>query len=247
MYSNRVLGAEISMPDIQSVCDDIRKTEATPSDEQQRALRACEQFTLWDQHVNLDSRGAHVFTEFWKALQSELDEGEFLIIDNDQLWKTDFDAADPIHTPRGFDTSINENHRLITKALSEAVLAVEDAGLALDIPFSEAQFFARNNEQIPIHGGYDDMGVFGVIKVRLDDGGYQRISGGNSYIQTVTWDETPCPIAQGILTHSQSTDPASPHYGDQTLVYADKGWIDLPFCAEAIKAAQIGETLVLKN
>jgi acyl-homoserine-lactone acylase len=52
-------------------------------------------------------------------------------------------------------------------------------------------------------------------------------------------------VAEGILTHSQSTDPASPHYGDQSPVYSAKGWIPLPFCPEEVEAARIGEPLIL--
>ena len=72
-------------------------------------------------------------------------------------------------------------------------------------------------------------------------------SGGNSYIQTVTWDESDCPIAEGILTHSQSIDPSSPHYADQSELYSMKGWVSFPFCKEDIKAAAIAESYTLEN
>jgi acyl-homoserine-lactone acylase len=237
MYSNRVLGAETTMDDILFVCETLEGLGA-PDEVQQRALDACARLEHWDKRVNLDSRGAHIFTEFWNAIQKDL---------NEELWRVDFDPADAIHTPRGFDTSIPANHDLIINALSEAVQAIEGAGLDLNAPFGDVQFFVRNDEIIPIHGGKDAMGVFGVIKVSLQQGGYQNIRGGNSYIQAVTWDDSECPMAEGMLTHSQSTDPASPHYGDQTPVYSAKGWIPLPFCAEEIEAARIGKTLILEN
>ena len=63
----------------------------------------------------------------------------------------------------------------------------------------------------------------------------------------VTWDESACPIADTILTHSQSTDPASPHYGDQSRLYADKRWVRFPFCEEEIAAQQICETPLLEE
>ena len=34
---------------------------------------------------------------------------------------------------------------------------------------------------------------------------------------------------------------------DQTLLYSNKGWIDLPYCKADIEATAIGETLVLDN
>jgi acyl-homoserine-lactone acylase len=235
MYSNRVLGAELNMEDILSVCATAEGRDL-PADVLQRAQAACAQLARWDRRVDLDSRGAHLFTEFWNAIRDKLDT---------TLWRVDFDPADPVHTPRGFDTSVPANHDRILKALSEAVEAIQGAGLYLDDRFGDVQFFVRNEEIIPIHGGMDAMGAFGVIKVSLEPGGYQNIRGGNSYIQTVTWDDTDCPVAEGMLTHSQSTDPASPHYGDQTPVYSAKGWIPLPYCAEQVEAARIGPTLTL--
>lgn len=69
----------------------------------------------------------------------------------------------------------------------------------------------------------------------------------NSYIQIVTWDESDCPIAERILTHSQSTDPESDHFADQSVLYAEKQWVDLPFCTEDIRAAAIAEPLVVQE
>ncbi|MBT3311331.1 MAG: hypothetical protein HN737_06320 [Desulfobacterales bacterium] len=67
------------------------------------------------------------------------------------------------------------------------------------------------------------------------------------FVFYVTWDESGCPVAEGVLTHSQSTDPDSPYYGNQTFVYSAKEWIALPFCEEEIEAARIGEILTLEN
>jgi acyl-homoserine-lactone acylase len=47
------------------------------------------------------------------------------------------------------------------------------------------------------------------------------------------------PISQGVLSYSQSTNPASPHFGDQTQLYSQKGWDDLRFAPEAVKAGAI--------
>ncbi len=78
-------------------------------------------------------------------------------------------------------------------------------------------------------------------------GGYINPGSGNSYIQAVTWDDSQCPIADVILVPSQSTDPASPHYADQTKLYSNKEWIRFPFCEEQISARQVGATLVLQE
>jgi acyl-homoserine-lactone acylase len=43
-----------------------------------------------------------------------------------------------------------------------------------------------------------------------------------------------------MLAYSQSTDPASPHYSDQTWLYSKKQWYRLPFAPADIKAQEIG-------
>jgi len=59
--------------------------------------------------------------------------------------------------------------------------------------------------------------------------------------------ESECPIADVVLVPSQSTDPESPHFADQTKLYSNKQWLRFPFCEQDIAAAQIGETLVLEE
>jgi len=46
---------------------------------------------------------------------------------------------------------------------------------------------------------------------------------------------------------SQSTDPTSPHYADQTRLYSNKKWIRFPFCEDQIQARQVGATLILQE
>ena len=83
--------------------------------------------------------------------------------------------------------------------------------------------------------------LFSVIGADLVEGeGYSDVGAGNSYIQVVSWDESDCPDANAILTYSQSTDPASPHYADSTKLYSQSGWIDMPFCEEDRDAQEIG-------
>jgi acyl-homoserine-lactone acylase len=68
------------------------------------------------------------------------------------------------------------------------------------------------------------------------DKGYARIFHGNSYIQTIGWDERGELDAKGMLTYSQSPEPDSPHYKDLTELYAKGEWIDFPFTEAEITA-----------
>ncbi|HEY6131087.1 MAG TPA: penicillin acylase family protein, partial [Halioglobus sp.] len=232
MYSNRVHVAELVLDDVLQIC-------AT-----QELSEACAALAGWDRKVNLDSRGAQVFVEFWKVIRAELVNQFQDVVESDEFWTVDFDPEDPLHTPAGIDISLDSNRQRVIAALTTASERLAAAGVPLDAPWGEVQVLQRNEENVPIHGGPGTAGVYGAISVPLSEGGYINPTSGNSYIQAVTWDDSECPVADVILVPSQSTDPASPHYADQTKLYSNKEWIRFPFCDDQIAAQQVGETLV---
>ena len=241
MYRNRVYGAEIVLDDVLSICAALQGDD----DEQDRARQACTVLDAWDRKVDRDSQGAQVFTEFWRAIHRELGSDFNVLIESRTFWAVDFDPADPLNTPCGIDTSRISNRRLVVKSLSRAVLALENARVDLDAPWGDVQLVIRNGQRIPIHGGHADAGVYGAISPSLRQGGY-RPSRGNSYIAAVTWDEN-CPVADTILLSSQSSDPESPHFRDQTELYSRKQWVRFPYCEGQIEATRIGETLAISE
>jgi acyl-homoserine-lactone acylase len=234
MYSNRVHAAELVLDDVLQVCATEELSEA------------CAVLSGWDRKVDLDSRGAQVFVEFWEVIRGELASFQ-QIVDSDEFWKVDFNPDDPLNTPAGIDISLEVNRQRVLDALATASQRLNDAGVALDAPWGEVQVLERNGENVPIHGGPGMAGVYGAIGVGLSEGGYINPGSGNSYIQAVTWDDSECPIADVILVPSQSTDPASPHYADQTKLYSNKEWVRFPFCEDEISERQVGETLVLRE
>lgn len=249
MYSNRVYGAEIALDDTLQICAQYLANPPRDAAEAdiQALTRSCDVLEQWDRKVDLDSRGAQVFTEYWREIREELGNDFQNVVDSARFWRVDFDPANPLNTPSGIDLAQAENRVTVVAALLRAHDRLTAAGVALDAPWGEVQFLERNNERVPIHGGDGNIGVFGAISASLQEGGYKNPGSGNSYIQTVTWDESDCPIADTILTHSQSVQPSSVHYSDQSKLYADKRWVRFPFCEEDIAAQQIGETLVLEE
>ena len=166
--------------------------------------------------MNLDSVGAHLFIEFWR--NAETIPG---------VWATPFNAADPVHTPRGLSAEPAITSKILG-ALAKAVDLLETAKVPLDAPWGQVQVAVRGDQRIPVHGGEGEDGVLNAQQSKLIPGvGYVPYHG-SSYIQVVTFDAKG-PIADAILTYDQSTDPASPHYADQTLLHAKKGWVRLPF------------------
>ncbi|TDG12044.1 hypothetical protein E2F43_16945 [Seongchinamella unica] len=239
MYANRVWGAELVLDDVLEFC-------ATLDEAKVDALRACAVLADWDRRAEVDSRGTQVFTEFWKAISVGGSPFENAITDQ-SLWREDFDPQRPLQTPRGFDIAAEGNAVRISTALATAVAALDAAGVPLAAPWGEVQVLPRNGVDVPIHGGSGSMGVFGAISAGLDQGGYRNIRAGNSYIQTVTWDESECPLAEAIITTSQSINPESPNHGDQSELYSRKAWVDMPYCESDIEAARSGETLELRE
>ena len=77
----------------------------------------------------------------------------------------------------------------------------------------------------------------------LDAKGY-AINYGSSYLQAVTFDERG-PVAHGLLTYGQSSNPASSRAYDQLPMFSAKEWLELPFHASDIQIQRVGASLQL--
>lgn len=216
MYNQRNYGAEILLDDLLSLC-----SEASPSTE---VTAACEILKAWDRRQALESRGAQIYAEFWQNASG---------IEN--LYAVPFQINDPVNTPRGINTKDAQVRNKVMDALIKAVNTLNEAGIPLDAPWKDVQYAEHNGEKIGIPGGSGRSGMFSNISARLKKGsGYTPIIAGNSYIQVVTWDKYGNPDARAILTYSQSQEPESSHYSDQTRLYSAGRWIKLPFMEDHI-------------
>jgi acyl-homoserine-lactone acylase len=131
------------------------------------------------------------------------------------------------------------------EALNKAVDQLNSLKIPLDARLGDVQRETRNGERIPIHGGAGPEGVFNVITVENlePELGWTSIRHGSSFIMTVEF--TPRgPKSQGILTYSQSANPNSPHYSDQTRLYSQKGWDDLRFTEAEVEAGTVSRKTI---
>jgi len=146
-----------------------------------------------------------------------------------------FDVNDPVHTPRGLN-AVNNPNALV--ALASAVRTLRNAGIALDADLGDIQYVTRNGERIPIHGGTNASGLFNIIGAPFSAaaGGYPDVTSGSSWIQATEFTSSG-PVIRGILTYSESTNPNSPHYADQTKLFSQKKWITIPFNQQDVAAA----------
>ena len=215
LYRNKNLAADLVLGDLVALC--TSKPNATlASGKVVDLTRACAILAKWDHRMNVESVGAALFSEFWDNAE-----------DLPDLWTTAFDPADPVHTPRGLKTDDPNGGKLLV-ALAQAVEALEQAKIALDAPWGQVQVAVAGDQRIPVHGGNGGQGVLNAQQAVLRPGvGYVPVHG-SSYIQVVTFDSAG-PVTDAILTYSQSTDPSSPHYADQTVLHAQKRCVRLPF------------------
>ena len=187
----------------------------------------------WDLHDNLDSRGAILFRRFAsRAL------GAVPVAGTPGLYTTQFDFADPVHTPYG----LNIANPVVEQSFADAVTDLRNAGIPLDAPLRDWQYERRGSEKIPIHGGPGTVGVFNAINVSWTgsgpNAGYSNVPHGSSYVMVAqfTGDEN-CPVdTRNILTYSQSTNPNSPYFADQTRMFSNKQWVDEAYCESEIAA-----------
>lgn len=195
------------------------------------ATAACDVLAKWSGRDDLDAPGAVLFRRF----------GTRALAAVPSPFTVPFSPADPVNTPRGLAT----DNPLVQLALGDAIRDLARAGIPLDAGLRGFQFERRGSEEIPIHGGPDPLGLFNVITAPFDpERGFPDVVHGSSYVQVV---ETGggCPTAKTILTYSQSSDPTSPYYADQTRLFSRKQWIDQPFCRKDIEADPALQTTLL--
>lgn len=222
VFGNKSLAAQLAMDRVLSLCADKASV-----------ARGCAALLGWDRRFDVDSRGAYLFAKFWDEARTV-----------PGLWGTAFDPADPVHTPRDLVVGGEVGTKLIA-ALADASAELAKAGIALDARWGDVQVALRGNDRIAIHGGPGMAGVLNVQESRPIPGGIEPYHG-SSYIQVVGFDDSG-PVADAILSYSESPDPASPHYADQTRAYSAKQWQRLPFTRAAIEAARKGPPLKISE
>lgn len=220
LTSNRNYGAEIFLDDVLTICAGAEKTLDVAA--------ACGILHDWDRRQGVDSVGAQVYQEFWKAVQARI--GKY--------YATPFSASDPVHTPRGIRTNDAGAQRVVMDGLETALKNLNQANVLPMARWGDVQFALRNGKKIPVPGGDEASGMFSVIYGPLNPKthGYNPIVYGNSYMQVVTWDEDGTPDAHIMLSYSQSPEPDSPFYDDMTELYSKSEWIKVPFSDKQIEA-----------
>lgn len=213
---NRVYLADLIMDDLFKLCQSQKKAESL--------MRACTSLGQWDRTANLNSGlGLLLFTQFSKGFEK---------IEN--RWRIPFDSRNPLNTPRGINLDDQTVMEAVVSELIAADAKLKEEDLADDIRWGAVQAIVKNGHKIPIPGSYGELGVYNVIESEPEGDSF-KVTRGSSYIQLVEFTDTG-PQARGLLTYSQSSDPLSEHFFDQTELFSRQYWPVLPFTEAQIKA-----------
>lgn len=235
---------------------------------------ACNALSAWDGTYNLQSTGAQVMREFLasfrvsghRALNDELFEVPF-DPENPSTTPSGLKAIDV--------SDVDNDPVLVAlataaKRLSDAGIALDSTLGSLQYVIK-----AEGKAAIPITGGNSYEGVFNMAETStpsrstsefatvvvgtkrsdspltdLDEDGNgstarYRINYGSSFVFALEYNESG-PNAQMFLSYSQSHDPESDFFDDQTQLYSDLEWRDVLFAQEDIDA-NIIRTVELNN
>jgi acyl-homoserine-lactone acylase len=223
---------------------------------------ACATLAAWDGRFTRDAVGAILWREF-------LGGGTFDVFDIDVegggLFTVPFDPDTPVDTPNTVVAAPADGNDPILDALAEAVVRLQSVGLDHDTALGDAQFLAFPDPPIGVGGGQYWEGTIGIADyspgatttqlprytrdpllndtTELTENGEYPVNNGNSWVMAMEFGEDG-PEARAVMTYSQSEDPASPHYADQSVLYSDGQLRDIRF-TEADIAAHTVETLQL--
>ncbi|SPB18267.1 putative aculeacin a acylase transmembrane protein [Caballeronia novacaledonica] len=187
----------------------------------------CRVLRDWNGTAATDARGANLWDQFWRRASE---------IPDAQLYSTPFDPQRPLATPAG----LQGMNAALAKALADAALALKRNGFALDSTRGDVLYAVDGDAKIPLYGGCDPEGYFTVAcplhELNREGLKLDRDAHGNSYVQVVGFDADG-PHADTLLAHSESDDPASPHYRDGTRRYAVKAWSRFAFSEREIESS----------
>ena len=226
--SNRSYHGGLLHEDLRAICKDVSPVSLDGSSVD--VGPACEAVGSWDGYANLESRG-YPMARTW--IQELLGLGA-------QIWRVPFSAQDPLRTPRDLDRDSPAVVQGAREALARTVVALKVKGIDAAQPWGQIQVLEIGGQRIPVHGG---IGVYNAV-VSAEAEGLARVRFGTSYIQVVGFDEKG-PQARALLAYSQSTDPQSPYFADQTKLFSSRQWIVQPFTAAQIEAGAVGSRITL--
>ncbi len=183
---------------------------------------ACDVLAAWDLRADTTSRGAVLFREIWRRVRERSAPA--------LPFADPFSKADPLGTPNGLAVDRID----VPAAIRAAVQDLQSKGIPLDVPLGDLQYEVRGDDRLPMSGCPDNEGCFNILtSVRNAQGIYEPYTGSSFVMAAELTDKGP--RGHAILRYSQSENPESEHYDDQTRLYSQERWLPLRFTERQIR------------
>ncbi len=250
VHNGRVNSAETYRADLVARCKPGTVVQAAIDGEALAAVdlsEACSVLAAWDGTYLPTSKGAVLWREFWAAPDGP-----------SPFSYKPFDVKDPLNTPSGFKLAPATGDDPYLQVLARGVLALKKGSRSLDATIGELQYSMKGDLRISIPGATHSEGAFQVIAGSLSNNdtllpkmpfpayvtkkaspltkeGYP-VGYGSSFVMVVELGKTG-PKGQAIITYSQSPDPQSPNFADQTQLFSQRKfrpmlWTDAEIAAD---------------
>lgn len=191
--------------------DDLQSLKEQSSDS--LVLEAISTLTTWDASYNNESLGAIFFMEFintWAAEKGVSSRG-LLRTGFEEQWTID----DPIQTPDSFNDP-NEIIEVLKLAAENHLKKYP----ALAVPYGDYYKLKMGDLVYPASGGLQSLGVFRILMSVPDNEKEHTYKGnfGDTFVLVVEMADKI--KAKGLLSYGNSSNPESPHYGDQLELFS---------------------------
>lgn len=180
---------------------------AAQASEDVRAQQAAEVLANWDRRMDAESRGAILFARWAQVYVEPI---------GFDLFREQWHIDDPLNTPFGLADA-----EAAAAALAQVAGELELTRLlggGMDAPFGQFFRMRAGEVDLPASGTPDVLGSMSTLNYAAADGLRFVPVQGDSYIALVEFGETV--RAEVLLTYGNSTQPGSPHVGDQLALFA---------------------------
>ena len=228
----RSLPAERAIPGLREICENAVSEDGGVINGV-NVSGACPVLNDYGATATLDDKGGWLFQEWFEhAPNSQAD-----------FWIHPWKATEPVYTPNTLNTSLQASK----EALATAVSSMEARGIPLDASIGEVQR-APQAGGAPLPGCLEGDGCYAAIGSSFPTPTSQQaeVTGGTSIVMFTELPSGHEPVAKALLAYSQSEDPTSSYYEDQTQRFSKNEWITLPWTPAEVAEDAIAPTLHLK-
>ena len=228
----RALPAERALPGLREICENA-VTEDGGMINGVDVSGACPVLNAYGATASLEDKGGWLFGE-WFGRAPYTQAG---------FWVHPWTASEPVYTPNTLNTSLQASG----EALAAAVSSMQTRGIPLDASVGEVQR-APQAGAAPMPGCSDGGECYAAVgsSFPTPTSTQAEVTGGTSIVMFTELQAGHDPLTKALLAYSQSEDPTSPYYEDQTQRLSKNEWITLPWTPASVAENAITPTVHLK-